>query len=130
MEEDGMSTGGAGDQEPMQHLIERLRPPNHSTHSVHHSEIQTDQEGLGAGPPLLESTSIENSNTECPGHVDPFSDSGIRYDEVPSSDLSPSWNEGFGLTQEETNQLLASLQESVPDVGRLFDGSIGTFGWT
>jgi hypothetical protein len=25
---------------------------------------------------------------------------------------------------------LLSLQQSMPDVGRLFDGSIGTFGWT
>jgi hypothetical protein len=34
------------------------------------------------------------------------------------------------FSQEETNQLLLSLQQSMPDVGRLFDGSIGTFGWT
>jgi hypothetical protein len=36
----------------------------------------------------------------------------------------------FDFSQEETTQLLMSLQQNIPDVGRLFDGSIGTFGWT
>lgn len=46
---------------------------------------------------------------------------------------SPTDNTGFDglfdLSQQETNQLLMSLQQSVPSVGKLFDGSVGTFSW-
>ncbi len=52
---------------------------------------------------------------------------------VVTNGFSPDWPaypQGFEFSQEETNQLLASLQQSAPDIGRLFDGSIGAFGWT
>lgn len=39
-----------------------------------------------------------------------------------------AWMGDFTLSQEETDELLLSLQTSIPDVGRLFDGSIGSFG--
>ncbi|WRT67564.1 uncharacterized protein IL334_004536 [Kwoniella shivajii] len=35
----------------------------------------------------------------------------------------------FTWSQEDMNGLLASLQETVPDVGRLFDGSLGSYGF-
>ncbi|ORY20999.1 hypothetical protein BCR39DRAFT_570435, partial [Naematelia encephala] len=43
---------------------------------------------------------------------------------------SPDWAGLFDLSQEETNQLLSTLQESVPNVAALFDGSIGNFTWS
>lgn len=39
----------------------------------------------------------------------------------PSFDDSQSWS------QEDVDRILSSLQETLPDVGRLFDGSIGMF---
>ena len=43
----------------------------------------------------------------------------------PASELP---NDLFDFTDAETLQLLTSLQQ-MPDVGRLFDGSIGSFSW-
>ncbi|WVF69384.1 hypothetical protein IAT40_004160 [Kwoniella sp. CBS 6097] len=44
----------------------------------------------------------------------------------PPTSLTPL---GFAWSPGDTDALLASLQASVPDVGRLFDGSIGNFGY-
>ena len=76
------------------------------------------------------STTIVNLATE-DHHVAP--DSSLYpedpyYHENSNTDV-PSWEAVLGLTQEETNQFLDGLRETVPDVGRLFDGSIGSFGW-
>ena len=86
---------------------------------------------FGGDRPLAEPTATETHFVDNAylGLPDPGS-SWLAQASVESPSVSPTWNGGFGLTQEETNQLLSSLQESVPDVGRLFDGSIGTFGWT
>lgn len=129
MEEDGMSASGAVDQEQVHQPVEHLRP-NYSASEIHHGEHRTI-EGSGGERSLPTGATSEDGNIGFqPVVADQLSDWGMRYNDNPSFDLSPSWNGGFGLSQEETNQLLTSLQESVPDVGRLFDGSIGTFGWT
>ncbi|WVQ96882.1 hypothetical protein IAU59_003989 [Kwoniella sp. CBS 9459] len=45
---------------------------------------------------------------------------------VPTTSFSPI---EFDWSPSDTDALLASLQATVPDVGRLFDGSIGNFGF-
>lgn len=43
---------------------------------------------------------------------------------VPSR---PSFDDTQSWSQEDVDRILSSLQETLPDVGRLFDGSIGMF---
>jgi hypothetical protein len=46
----------------------------------------------------------------------------------PDLETSNGFDTGQSWTQDNLDRLLSGIQESFPDVGRLFDGSIGMFG--
>lgn len=52
-------------------------------------------------------------------------DSGFMWTESNSNSAAT-----FSPNEQDTRQLLWSLHQSVPDVGRLFDGTLGSFDWT
>jgi len=53
--------------------------------------------------------------------ITPLLDTGLELPDGRGYDNTQSWS------QEDVDRILSSLQESLPDVGRLFDGSIGMF---
>ncbi|KAK8858404.1 hypothetical protein IAR55_002631 [Kwoniella newhampshirensis] len=74
---------------------------------------------------------LPESSPSTPVAPTPSVDSTLIPDPISGSgsngvNFSPGM---FEWSQQETNALLASLQEAIPDVGRLFDGSLGSFGW-
>jgi hypothetical protein len=62
-----------------------------------------------------------------------ISDAASDWASGPLSPISPDIASGLAQdgsqiwNQEDIDRILSSLQESLPDVGRLFDGSIGMF---
>lgn len=113
------------------HEISEVIPIQYSIKRARHDHTTSDEIGWSSGidqvahAPLVQPTWSFEPHPESSLSLHPEDQDGQS---VNATYPDPAWNGGFGLSQEETNQLLASLQESVPEMGRLFDGSIGTFG--
>ena len=101
--------------------------------SPHHDGISQSFIGIPIRPdPQTTSEAIYNASTyQGPASAFPDQTSDLASGptlpigtDITSSvaeDGSQCWN------QEDIDRILSSLQESLPDVGRLFDGSIGMF---
>ncbi|KIR72276.1 hypothetical protein I310_03678 [Cryptococcus deuterogattii CA1014] len=117
--------------------------PNQSSSTHSHSHSQTNSHSISTNP-------LGNSRGLTPPHLHlhlnpppeatpyysrPHSHSHLRHD-TPSHSY-PSHHYSSSLShhphppwiQEDINTLLSNLHECVPDVGRLFDGSLGSFGF-
>lgn len=96
--------------------VEDVVAPQSSTTAASGTTHPVVDTGTGAIPALEITHSPNLDDMGQPPH----------YANTTSPDLS--WINDFTLSQEETDELLRSLQANIPDIGRLFDGSIGSFG--
>lgn len=116
---------------------------NQSSSAYSHSHSQTTLHSVSTNP-------LDNPRGLTPSHLHlhlnpppeaipyysrPHSHSRLRHDTPSHSHHSHHYSSSLShhphlpWTQEDINTLLPNLHECVPDVGRLFDGSLGSFGF-
>jgi len=89
--------------------------------------------GVPIGPDPQPPYKASQNATTIQGPPVAISDQASAWASVPMFPTRPDITSGLAddgsqlWNQEDIDRILSSLQESLPDVGRLFDGSIGMF---
>lgn len=124
-------------------LLHSHSTPNQSSSTHSHSHSQTTSHSVSTNPldnprgltPTYLQLHLNPPPEATPYYSRPHSYSHLRHDTPSHSHHSHHYSSSLShyphppWTQEDINTLLSNLHECVPDVGRLFDGSLGSFGF-